>query len=568
MSDDKDVVISFEGVELRFASSNGVWGIVESAFGLEKKLVIKPYENDQADEKIAERLIVRRGEVLGLLALNGSGKSSLLRLMSGLYVPNSGKVRVFGQDMSSKPIRGRIFKTNPGGALFGDYSAVDNIKKIASLYFFNLEDIDVLARKVLDFLGFPPEDMDKPSDFLSSGNKVKATIATAIVCLIASSNGSDEPKLAIFDEPSATLDPVSISELHETVACLMKAMPNLTIVWATNSVEDLIACSRIVVLNDGHLIDCTEDLPAIKAGIQNYHASAVDIIRFRIKVLNSKREIEVDDFPADFVVRRVRPNVFRMGANPFLWRMLREFRRNKFLLITLVLLTLFPNLQALFSSKPTWLALSKCAIGVFFTMCIRDAFRNFARERQYYRGFEEFLLSPITRAQHIVYAGFAGLLFNLLCSFAVIPILWLICGSELGLPLIASIDRSSLLMVSAIFVLCVLYCFGIGVAHSTLPFIVKDNNHFFYQFIIAWAGVTYSGYYFDEDKLPARLYWMATASPLTYLARALEKIGEAPDLALLYSCAVWTFGWLVVSFVVFRVSFRLALNAKRMREMN
>ena len=157
--------------------------------------------------------IARTGEMLILLGAAGTGKSTILKLANGLIRPDSGHIKIFGQDIDEMPqhdlfaFRSDIGMVFQESALFDSLSVRDNVA-------FRLEeqrdDPADIERKVLESLRFVSlEDViDKFPAELSGGMRRRVSIARAIIT---------HPKLLLYDSPTGGLDPITSTTIIQLI---------------------------------------------------------------------------------------------------------------------------------------------------------------------------------------------------------------------------------------------------------------------------------------------------------------------------------------------------------------
>lgn len=156
---------------------------------------------------------VDRGETLIILGPAGCGKSVLMKLVNGLMKPDSGRITVFGQEVTAMPerdlyaLRGRIGMVFQESALFDSLSVGDNVA-----YRLNEEHApaDETSRKVdevLNFVALPTAVTKFPSE-LSGGMRRRVSIARAIIT---------NPDLILYDSPTGGLDPITSTTIIELV---------------------------------------------------------------------------------------------------------------------------------------------------------------------------------------------------------------------------------------------------------------------------------------------------------------------------------------------------------------
>lgn len=171
-------------------------------------------------------LSVRKGEIYGLIGRNGAGKTTILRLISGLAKPTNGSISLFGQNSRDSIYMqkhiGLLIET-PG--IYLDMSARDNVKlKCMAIGISNNSYIAELLKNV----GLSAVDKKKVKCF-SVGMKQRLGIALALV---------GNPELVILDEPTNGLDPQGIAEIREIIVQL-NTEKNITFIISSHILGEL-----------------------------------------------------------------------------------------------------------------------------------------------------------------------------------------------------------------------------------------------------------------------------------------------------------------------------------------
>lgn len=197
-------------------------------------------------------LAVRKGETFALVGGSGCGKSTLLRAIIMLLRPDSGSIRVFGQeviglnDEQALPLRRRWGVMFERGALFSALTVAENVAMVLrehtrlSPRLIN----EVVALKIA-LTGLPASAGSKYPSELSGGMRKRAALARAIAL---------DPELLFLDEPTAGLDPFSASGIDELVQSLHQAL-GLTIMMVTHDLDSLWrVADRVGVLDSGRIL--------------------------------------------------------------------------------------------------------------------------------------------------------------------------------------------------------------------------------------------------------------------------------------------------------------------------
>src|SRR5579871_4482449 len=192
-------------------------------------------------------LYARRGESLGVLGPNGCGKSTLVRMISTLLIPDEGRIEVFGHDVVQEALEVKriINRVSVDAAFFKKLSALENLLYTARLYSVEAEFAMGKAREILKLLGFDAENLDNSMEQLSRGQQQKVAIARAFLT---------DPRLILLDEPTTGLDPKSKQEVAAFINRL-RAEKEVTILLTTHDMAEAEAlCDRILILNRGKVV--------------------------------------------------------------------------------------------------------------------------------------------------------------------------------------------------------------------------------------------------------------------------------------------------------------------------
>lgn len=197
-------------------------------------------------------LDVFRGEVLGIVGGSGTGKSVLLRQITGLLTPAAGTIRAFGTDMGTatdaerRAVEKRWGVMFQDGALFSALTVAENVEAPMRVH----TDLAPRVRRELAELkvalsGLPRSACDKYPSELSGGMRKRAGLARAL---------SLDPEIVFLDEPTAGLDPIGAAAFDDLIRELQAAM-GLTVFMVTHDLDSLHAiCDRIAVLAEKRVL--------------------------------------------------------------------------------------------------------------------------------------------------------------------------------------------------------------------------------------------------------------------------------------------------------------------------
>jgi phospholipid/cholesterol/gamma-HCH transport system ATP-binding protein len=173
--------------------------------------------------------IARRGETVAIVGESGTGKSTILKLILRLLVPDSGTVAVDGEDITALTfeqaleVRKKMGMVFQGAALFDSMTVFENVAYPLREHFRLSEDeIEARVREKLEFVDLDPnETMEKLPSELSGGMRKRVGIARAM---------SGNPELMLYDEPTSGLDPLTTATITKLIMKLQRELGATSIV--------------------------------------------------------------------------------------------------------------------------------------------------------------------------------------------------------------------------------------------------------------------------------------------------------------------------------------------------
>lgn len=212
-----------------------------------KDLTFRYQEEDQTPALNKVSLNINQGEWIAIIGHNGSGKSTLAKTINGLLLPESGSIKVNGQEINEKTIWevrrnvGMVFQ-NPDNQFVGS-TVEDDVAFGLENQGVPREEMLVRVRESLEQVRMA-EFMRKEPSRLSGGQKQRVAIA-GIVAL--------RPNVIILDEATSMLDPEGRLEVIATVKKI-KEENNLTVLSITHDIDEAANANRIFVMKKGKLI--------------------------------------------------------------------------------------------------------------------------------------------------------------------------------------------------------------------------------------------------------------------------------------------------------------------------
>jgi len=189
-------------------------------------------------------LEVHRGEIFGLLGPNGSGKTTTIRMLTGLIVPTAGSATVVGIDVVKSPelVRRRIGYMSQRFGLYDDLTVRENLEFYAGVYGIVGDERRRRIPEQLAEYGLT-ERAAQLAGTLSGGWKQRLALACAT---------THGPDLVFLDEPTAGVDPASRKFFWELIA--RRAAAGMTVLVTTHYMDEAERCQRLAFLSRGHLI--------------------------------------------------------------------------------------------------------------------------------------------------------------------------------------------------------------------------------------------------------------------------------------------------------------------------
>ena len=191
------------------------------------------------------------GEILVIMGGSGSGKSTLLRHMIGTFIPDSGTVKVFGEDLAQldehgmNKVRRQFGILFQSGALFNSMSVADNVAlSLREHTDLDPDIIKFIVKIKLEQVGLREASEKFPSQ-ISGGMKKRAGLARALAL---------DPKLLFYDEPSAGLDPVTSATIDQLILDLAKKAGATSVVVTHDMDSAFVIADRMAMLDKGKML--------------------------------------------------------------------------------------------------------------------------------------------------------------------------------------------------------------------------------------------------------------------------------------------------------------------------
>src|SRR5215471_8794645 len=191
---------------------------------------------------------VRRGEIFGLVGPDGAGKTTTMRMLAGILVPDSGELTVAGCDVLKDPeaVKNRISYMPQRFGLYEDLTVDENIRFYADLFGVARKAREERAVPLLAACGMS-QFRDRMAGNLSGGMKQKLGLVCALI---------HTPRVLLLDEPTNGVDPVSRREFWAMLYSLLGQ--GVTILNSTAYLDEAERCHRLALMHDGRLLFCDQ----------------------------------------------------------------------------------------------------------------------------------------------------------------------------------------------------------------------------------------------------------------------------------------------------------------------
>ncbi len=203
------------------------------------------FESKTAVDRISFK--VDAGEIVGYIGVNGAGKSTTIKMLTGVLMPSGGNVKVLGRD----PHKQRVENARDIGVVFGqrtqlwwDLALIESLNLIAKIYSVHPVKYRLMLNQFSETLELD-ELLKVPVRNMSLGQKMRSELAAALI---------HEPKVVYLDEPTIGLDLLVKERIRDFIKsqCIAKGMTVILTTHDLGDIEEL--CKRVIIIDDGRII--------------------------------------------------------------------------------------------------------------------------------------------------------------------------------------------------------------------------------------------------------------------------------------------------------------------------
>jgi ABC-2 type transport system ATP-binding protein len=184
-------------------------------------------------------------EIFGLLGPNGSGKTTMFRILSTLMLPFGGRAVIMGFDAAKDPagLRRQIGVVFQAPSIDVKLTAAENLKHVGHLYGLRGQALDARINETLTRVGLLDR-AKEPAETFSGGMQRRLELAKGLL---------HRPAVLLLDEPTTGLDPGARRDLWQYLA-ILRDQEGVTVIVTTHLMEEAERCDRLAILSEGHLV--------------------------------------------------------------------------------------------------------------------------------------------------------------------------------------------------------------------------------------------------------------------------------------------------------------------------
>ena len=241
---------------------------MEKIYDIQIEKLCKNYGELVAVEELS--LAIEKGELFALLGVNGAGKSTTIKMLSGLVKPTSGDAFLLGRSIVTEPheVKKFLAVSPQETAIAPTLTVRENLELICGAHGFSKEKRKEKCEELISMLALD-DVVERRSGKLSGGYQRRLSIAMALV---------SEPKILFLDEPTLGLDVIARSDLWDLIR---KLKGKVTIILTTHYMEEAEALSdRVGIMREGKLLVC-DTAEAIKrmTGAERFEDAFIRIVK-------------------------------------------------------------------------------------------------------------------------------------------------------------------------------------------------------------------------------------------------------------------------------------------------
>lgn len=243
-------------------------------FAIEANGLCKTFGDFTAVNKVS--LSIEQGEIFGFLGSNGCGKTTTMKMLTGLQPATSGEAKLFGEKVDANNIesRKRVGFMSQAFSLYNELTVKQNLVLHARLFHLPAEKIEPRVKDLITRFNLKKYSDDFPTD-LPLGIRQRLSLAVAVV---------HSPEMLILDEPTSGVDPVARDDFWQLLIELSREQ-GVTIFISTHFMDEAARCDRISLMHAGKIL--ASDTPAALCQARNTDTLEAAFIEYLEEAVNA-----------------------------------------------------------------------------------------------------------------------------------------------------------------------------------------------------------------------------------------------------------------------------------------
>ena len=231
------------GADLVTSSAAPSHDRVQGGLAIEAMRLTREFGNFRAVDDVS--FSVPQGEIFGLLGANGAGKTTAIKMLTGIIRPTAGTGRVAGADMrvAAQKIKERIGYMSQAFSLYIDLTVIENIKLYAGIYGLSAKETKVRTQWVIDMAGLRGHEADSTAS-LPMGLRQRLALGCALV---------HRPQVLFLDEPTSGVDPVGRRQFWDILFSLSREQ-GVAILVTTHYMSEAEHCDHLALMYAGRIV--------------------------------------------------------------------------------------------------------------------------------------------------------------------------------------------------------------------------------------------------------------------------------------------------------------------------
>lgn len=241
----RELVAKEDGVVGEIHAGNGaIASVATDRVAIEASDLTRDFDSFRAVDGVSFR--VRQGEIFGLLGANGAGKTTVIRMLTGILPPTAGEGRVAGADMhgAGHAIKERIGYMSQAFSLYQDLNVLENIRLYAGIYGLSPRRAAERAGWVLEMAGLRGFESMRAGR-LPMGIRQRLALGCALV---------HQPRVLFLDEPTSGVDPIG-RRLFWDILVRLSRQENVAILVTTHYMSEAEHCDHLVLMYAGRVVE-------------------------------------------------------------------------------------------------------------------------------------------------------------------------------------------------------------------------------------------------------------------------------------------------------------------------